>query len=64
MKTKVRKRTGPARRDDLPWWTDLDISMPELCQNASNNKCNKQFRLSLAEMSITQVSFTQHIHGN
>ena len=64
MKTKARRKTGPARRDDLPWWTDLDISMRELCQNTSNNKCNKQFRLSLAEMSVTQISFIQHIHRN
>ena len=63
MKTKVRRRTGPARRDDLPWWTDLDTTR-ELCQNTNDNKCNKQFRLSLAEMSITRVSFIQHIHGN
>ena len=30
----------------------------------SDNKWNKQFRLSLAEMSITRISFIQHIHGN
>ena len=28
----------------------------------SNSKCNKQFWLSLAEMSIIQISFIQHIH--
>ena len=48
MKTNVRRKTGPARRDDLPWWTDLDSSTRELCQNTSDNKRNKQFRLSLA----------------
>ena len=52
------------RRDDLPWLRDLDSSTRELCQNTSDNKCNKQFRLLLAEMSITQISFIQHIHGN
>ena len=64
MKTKVQRKKGPARRDDLPWSRYLDSSTRELCQNTSNNKCNKQFRLLLAEMSITRISFIQHIHGN
>ena len=64
MKTEVRRRMGPTRRGDLPCWTDLDSSTRELCKNTSHDKCNKQFRLSLAEMSITRVSFIQHIHGN
>ena len=63
IKTKVRRKTGPARRDDLPWSRDLDSSTGEICQNTSDNKF-KQFRLSLAEMSITRISFIQHIHGN
>ena len=50
---------GPARRDDWPCSRDLD-STRELCQNTSDNKCNKQFRLSLAEMPITRISFLQH----
>ena len=64
METKVRRKTGPARRDDLPWSRDLDSSTRELCQNTSDNKCNKQFWLSLGEMSITRISFIQHTHGN
>ena len=64
MKTKVRRKTGPARRDDLPWSNDFDSSTRELCQNTNDNKSNKQFWLSLGEMSITRISFIQHIHGN
>ena len=31
-------------------------------QNSSDNKCNKQFCFSLAEISTTRICF--HIHGN
>ena len=64
MKTKVRRKTGPTRRDHLPWSKDFDSSTRELCQNTSDNKCNKQFRLSLGAMSITRISFIQHTHEN
>ena len=63
MNTKAQK-TGPAKREDLPWSKDLDNSTRELCQNTSDNKCNTQFGLSLAEVSITRISFIQRIHGN
>ena len=56
MKTIVRRKTDPARREDLPW-PIFDSSTGT--QNTSDIK-----RISLSEMSISRISFIQHMHGN
>ena len=54
-KTLVRRKTDPARRDDLPW-SMFDSSTGT--QNTSDKK-----RISLAEMSITRIyTWILHIH--
>ena len=60
MKTIVQRTTGPARRDDLPWSkAKIDLDRSTGMQNTSDKK-----RISQAEMSITRISFIQHIPGN
>ena len=51
MKTIVWRKTGPARRVDLPW-SKAKIDLQE-----SRTLATKNGRISLAEMSITRLSF-------
>ena len=60
MKTAVRRKTSPARKDNLPWSkATIDFDSSTGTQNTSDKKW-----ISLAEMSITRMSFIQHINGN